>query len=94
MLNQLLGSAMQQTDMRIDAPDNLTVEFQHKPKHAVGRRMLRAEIDGEIAKAGFWHGELTVAALTAPPGSNLTGCLSPGPERENLAQLADGAHTL
>jgi hypothetical protein len=48
---------MQETDMRIDAPDNLTVKFQHKPKHAVGRRMLWAEIDGEIAKAGFWHGE-------------------------------------
>ena len=47
VLDQLLGAAMQQADMRIDALDNLAVEFQHQAQHAVGRRMLRAEIDGE-----------------------------------------------
>src|SRR5262249_40271335 len=45
-----------QADMRIDATDHLAVEFQHESKHAVGGRMLRTEIDREIAKAGFQHG--------------------------------------
>jgi hypothetical protein len=59
---------MQETDVRIDAPDNLTVKFQHKPKHAVGRRMLWAEIDGEIAKAGFWHGAPQYSTTTVING--------------------------
>ena len=43
VLDQLLGAAMQETDMRIDARDHLAVEFQHQTQHAVRRRMLRAE---------------------------------------------------
>ena len=54
-LDQLLGAAMQQPDMRIDAVDHLAVEFQHQAQHAVRRRMLRAEIDVEIADGGFSH---------------------------------------
>ena len=41
-LHQLLGAAMQQADMRIDALDHLAVELQHQAQHAVRRRMLRA----------------------------------------------------
>ena len=36
--------------MRIDALDDFAVELQHEPQHAMRRRMLRAEIDREIAK--------------------------------------------
>ena len=35
--------------MRIDALDDLAVELQHEAQHAVRRRMLRPEIDGEVA---------------------------------------------
>ena len=42
---------MEQTDVRIDTLDNLSIKFQHKSKYAVGRRMLGAEIDGKIANA-------------------------------------------
>ena len=52
-LHQLLGAAMEQPDMRIDALDDFAIEFKHKTQHAVGRRMLRPEIDREIAEALF-----------------------------------------
>ena len=45
VLDQLLGAAVQQADMRIDALDDLAVELQHEPQHAVRRRVLRPEID-------------------------------------------------
>ena len=35
--------------MRIDALDDFAVEFENKAQHAVRRRMLRTEVDGEIA---------------------------------------------
>ena len=41
---------MQQADMRIDALDHLAVELQHQAQHAVRGRMLRPEIDGEVAE--------------------------------------------
>ena len=49
VLDQLLGAAMQQPDMRIDALDDFAVELQHHAQHAVRGRMLRPEIDGEVA---------------------------------------------
>ncbi len=55
LLDQLLGAAMQQADMRIDALNHLAVEFQHQAQHAVRCRMLRPKIDGEIAKVLFVH---------------------------------------
>ena len=55
VLDQLLGAAMQEADMRIDARDDLAVQLQHQAQHAMRRRMLRAEVDGEIAEFGFGH---------------------------------------
>ena len=49
VLDQLFGAAMQKPDMRIDALDHLAVEFEHEAQHAVRRRMLRPEVDREIA---------------------------------------------
>src|SRR4029079_1804454 len=49
VLDQLLGAAMQQPDMRIDAFDDLAVELEHEAQHAVRGRVLRPEIDGEFA---------------------------------------------
>jgi hypothetical protein len=47
--HQLLGAAMQEPDMRVAAFDDLAVEFQHKPQDAMRRRVLRAEVDVEVA---------------------------------------------
>ena len=39
--------------MRIDALDDFAVELQHQTQNAVRRRMLRTEIDVEIADVMF-----------------------------------------
>jgi len=49
VLDQLLGAAVEQPDMRVDALDHFAVELEHEAEHAVGGRMLRPEIDGELA---------------------------------------------
>ncbi len=41
--------------MRIDALDDFAVEFEDEPEHAVRGGMLRAEIDGEVAKVVVVH---------------------------------------
>ncbi len=56
--DQLLGAPMQQPDMRIDTLDHLAVEFEHETQHAMGRRVLRPEIDGEIAQFRSGHGQI------------------------------------
>ena len=55
LLDQFFGAAMQEADMRIDALDDLAVEFEHQAQHAMRGRMLRPEIDGEIALGCFRH---------------------------------------
>jgi len=50
-LHELLGAAMQEADMRIAALDDLAIELHDQPQHAVRRRMLRAEVDGEVSQA-------------------------------------------
>ena len=72
VLDQLLGPAVEKPDMRIDALHNLAVELKHKTQHAVGRRVLGPEIDGEIANGRFGHsGPKSAAGATpaAPTGS-------------------------
>ncbi len=60
--------------MRIDALDDLAVELQHQAQHAVRRRMLRPEIDGEVAQLRFGHHALTLmfCALFATRALNLS----------------------
>ena len=55
VLDQLLGAAVQQADVRVDALHDLAVELQHEAQHAVRRRMLGAEVDVEVADFGFGH---------------------------------------
>jgi hypothetical protein len=55
VLDQLLGTAMQEPDMRIGALDHLAVEVEQQAQHAVGRWVLRPEIDGEGAYRSFSH---------------------------------------
>ena len=56
VLYELLGPAMEQADMRIDALDDLAIEFKHEPQDTMRGRMLRSEIDGEVANCGLGHG--------------------------------------
>ena len=65
MLDQLLGPAVEQTDMRIDTLDDLAVELQDETQYAVGRRVLGPEIDGEIAISSFGHSGPMPAAATS-----------------------------
>ena len=65
VLDQLLGAAMQEPDMRIDALDHLAVELEHQAQHAVRRRMLRPEIDGEVAQRGSAITMLYALAIAA-----------------------------
>ena len=51
--HQLFGAAVQQADVGIDPLHHLAVQFQHQAQHAMGRRMLGAEIDVELPQAGF-----------------------------------------
>ncbi len=71
VLDQLLGAAMKQADMRIDALDDFAVELQHEAQHAVRRRMLRPEVDREVAEVLrlFIHGFRPSALAFSSPGS-------------------------
>ena len=51
--HQLFGATVQQTDMRVAAFNNLTVQFQNQTQHAVSRRVLRAEVDVEVTDLLF-----------------------------------------
>ncbi len=55
VLDQLFGAAMQQADVRIDPLDHLAIELQNEAQNAVSRRMLRAEVDVEVADGVFSH---------------------------------------
>src|SRR5690625_6843944 len=46
---QLFGGPVQQADMRIGAHHGFALKLENKPQHAVRRRMLGAEVDGEVA---------------------------------------------
>ena len=49
VLNQLLGTAMQQTDVRVGANNFLSIDFENQSQHTVSSRMLRTEVDGVVS---------------------------------------------
>jgi len=51
-LRQLLGGPVQQADMRVGALDHFAVELQHEPQHAMGSRVLRAEVQRVVLDLG------------------------------------------
>src|SRR5687767_6343008 len=55
VFDELLGAAVEKANVRIDARDHLAVELEHKAQHAMGGRMLRAEIHCEVAKLSLCH---------------------------------------
>jgi hypothetical protein len=68
VLDQLLGAAVEQADVRVNALDNLAVEFKHQAQHAMGRRMLRPEVDGEVAQI-VCHLQLGFFSAFSSPGN-------------------------
>mmetsp|Transcript_18312 Transcript_18312/g.29274 ORF Transcript_18312/g.29274 Transcript_18312/m.29274 type:complete len:384 (-) Transcript_18312:3287-4438(-) len=47
--HQLFGATVQETNMRVTAFHNLAVQFKDKAQNPVRRRVLRAEVDVEVA---------------------------------------------
>jgi hypothetical protein len=43
---------MQKSDMRIDPFDDFAIQLEHQSQHTMRRRVLRAEVNGEVALAG------------------------------------------
>ncbi len=54
-LGQLLGRAVQETDVRIGLLDHLAVQLEHQAQHAVRRGMLRTEVQREVADLSHWR---------------------------------------
>jgi hypothetical protein len=52
-LHQLLGAAVEKPDMRIAALHDLAVELQHQPQNPMRRRVLRPEVEVEVADLLF-----------------------------------------
>ena len=77
VLDQLLGAAMQQADVRIDAVHHLAVQLQHQAQHAVRGRMLRPEVDVELADSS---GIFTRSVR--PSGSHLLHAVPVSPRSE------------
>ncbi len=60
VLDQLLGAAMQQADMRIAALDDLAVHLDDEAQHAVGRRVLRPEVHRQGLDLDVGHAALAL----------------------------------
>ena len=48
VLDELLGPAMKQPDVRVGLDDVLAAQLEHQPQHAVRRRVLRPEVEREV----------------------------------------------
>jgi hypothetical protein len=55
MFDQFFSAAVEQPNMRIDALDNLAVEFQDEAQNAMRRRVLRPKIYGEVPAWSIGH---------------------------------------
>jgi hypothetical protein len=53
MLSQLLRAPVQVADDRVAIDDQLAVEFQHNPQHAMGTGVLWAHVESHQALAGL-----------------------------------------
>ena len=66
VLDQLLGAAVEQADVGVDALDDLAVELQHEPQDSVGGGMLRPEVDREVAELVLCHDGSQALAFSSP----------------------------
>ena len=84
-LGELLGSPMQQTDMRVGAFNDFAIHLKHQAQHPVGRRVLRTEIQGHVAY--FRHVSLACRLgwpLRAPVIADHARNQDPGFNRDGL----------
>jgi hypothetical protein len=77
VLDKLFSAAMEQADVRIDALDHLAVELQDQAQHAVCRRVLRSEIDREIAERSLGHADFFRFAGTETPSTWICSANAP-----------------
>ncbi len=88
VLDQLFRAPVQQTDMRVRALDHFAVHFQDQAQHAVGRRVLRTEVQVEILDLGFGHGQDASvsgsASAFSSPGSTTRSMPSQGLSKSKL----------
>ncbi|OIQ68002.1 hypothetical protein GALL_504100 [mine drainage metagenome] len=52
VLGQFFRGAVEQADVRIGTLHHFAVEFEHQAQHAVGRRVLRPEVQGVVLDVG------------------------------------------
>jgi hypothetical protein len=86
-LGQLLGTAMQQADVRVGAHHDFAVHLQHQAQHAVRGRMLRAEVHRVVADL-FPH-----CFKGLPRVMRAAGIRSPWPARSASSRITRGTPT-
>ena len=69
VFNQFFGAAMQQADMRIHPLDDFAVHFHNHAQNTVRRRMLRAEIQGQVLDFCFSRHHSLLASAFSSPGN-------------------------
>lgn len=50
LLNELLGSAVQQPNVRVGGSDRLSLELEHQSKHTVRRGVLRPKVKRQVGQ--------------------------------------------
>jgi hypothetical protein len=61
LLDQLLGPAMEDPDIWIDALHDFAVEREHEAQDTMRRRVLGPKVDGSITSPSLGHGALRIA---------------------------------
>ena len=75
MLDQFFRAPVQKADMRIGAPHHLSVKLEHKAQHAMGRRMLRPEVERIAVDQGFGHQVLPAPLAPSALASTRSGLI-------------------
>src|SRR3546814_8318497 len=79
VLDELLGAAMQQADVRVGALDHLAVHLQHQAQHAMRGRMLRPEVERQRLDLDFGHQAFPSSDCGAGAFSSPGRCSMPSP---------------
>jgi hypothetical protein len=58
VLDQLLSTSVQQTDVGVGSDDLFTIELENQTQHAVGSGMLRTKVDGIMSNLSVLDGVL------------------------------------
>ena len=93
VLDQFLGAAVEQADVRVDALDDLAVQLHDQAQHAVRGRVLRAEIDRVIGDRVV-AGRARVAALAPSRPAPTSTSTSSGAGRGSCLGLPLGVERL